>query len=94
MKVYSIFVGFSYIIWEKKLSIQWQLINKLMFFHSYTCGIWKFPGPGVELGLQLLAYTTVMATMDQSHICDLCRSFRNGGPLTQWATMGTTQLIN
>ena len=31
---------------------------------------------GVESQLQLLAYTTATATMDLSHICDLCRSLQ------------------
>ena len=31
----------------------------------------EVPEPGVELELQLPAYTTATATLDLSHICDL-----------------------
>jgi len=34
----------------------------------------EIPGLGVESELQLPAYTTVTATSDQSHICDLHHS--------------------
>ena len=34
----------------------------------------EIPRLGVELELQLLAYTTVRATPDPSHICDLYHS--------------------
>ena len=36
----------------------------------------EVPRLGVESELQLLAYTTATATMDLSHICDLCRSLQ------------------
>ena len=32
----------------------------------------EVPGPGVELELQLQAYTTATAALDWSHICKLC----------------------
>jgi len=34
----------------------------------------EVPSLGVELELQLLAYTTATATLDPSYICDLCCS--------------------
>ena len=34
----------------------------------------EVPGLGVESELQLPAYTTAMATLDPSHICDLRHS--------------------
>ena len=34
----------------------------------------EVPRLGVKSELQLLACTTAMATMDLSHICDLCHS--------------------
>ena len=34
----------------------------------------EVPGLGVKLELQLLAYTTATATLDPSHICNLCHS--------------------
>ena len=36
----------------------------------------EVPGPGVEVELQMLAYTTATATLDPSHICDLYHSSR------------------
>ena len=47
-----------------------------LFFNRCTCGTWKFPGLGVVLQLQLPAYATAMATLDPSHICDLCCSLQ------------------
>ena len=34
----------------------------------------EVPRLGVETELQLLSYATATATLDPSHICDLCRS--------------------
>ena len=36
----------------------------------------EVPRLGVKLELQLLAYTTAIATLDPSHICDLYHSSR------------------
>ena len=36
----------------------------------------EVPGLGVELKLQLLAYTTATAALDPSCICDLCCSLQ------------------
>ena len=36
----------------------------------------ELPRLGVQLELQLLAYATVIATPDPSHVCDLCHSSR------------------
>ena len=41
----------------------------------------KVPRPGVELELQLPAYTTAMATLDLSSICDLQGSLWQCDPL-------------
>ena len=46
----------------------------------------ELPMLGVESKLQLLAYTT--ATLDPSHICDLCCSCGNARSLTHWARPG------
>ena len=40
-------------------------------FQGHTCGIWKFPDQGVELELQLPAYTTATATQDPRCVCNL-----------------------
>ena len=42
--------------------------------HIYVCGEEGVPRLGVELELQLLAYTTATATQDPSRICDLHHS--------------------
>ena len=46
----------------------------LFSFQGHTFSIWKFPGLGVELELQLLTDATATATTDLSHICNLDRS--------------------
>ena len=57
-----------------------SFINSFLFFFSFqgcTCGIWKFPGQGLNQSeLQLLTYTTATAIPDPSHICDLQHSSR------------------
>jgi len=40
------------------------------------------PRLGVELELQLLAYTIVTAMLDPSRVCNLCHSYGNDGSLT------------
>ena len=49
-------------------------IFKDMYIKSCTHGIWEVPKPGVELKLQLPAYTTAIATQDLSQVCDLHHS--------------------
>ena len=48
------------------------------FFFFYFLGpqLWhmEFPRPGVETELELLAYTTAIATWDLSHVCNLYHS--------------------
>ena len=56
------------------------------FFNGPTCSIWKFPGLGVELVLQLPAYTTATATPDPSRIWNLCHSLQQA--LTYWVRPG------
>ena len=46
------------------------------FFQGCTYGIWKFPGPRVELELQLPAYDTATAMQDLRCICDLSFSLQ------------------
>ena len=43
---------------------------------GHTCGAYGSSQAGVESELQLLAYTTAIATQDLSHICDLHHSSR------------------
>ena len=55
-----------------------------VFVCLFVCFVFVFLGPhlrhmevsrlGVELELQLLAYTTATATLDPSHVCDLHHS--------------------
>ena len=45
-------------------------------FQGQTHVIWKFPGQGSNLELELLAYTTAIATRDMSCICDSYHSSR------------------
>ena len=51
-------------------------------FKYHTLGIWKFPGEGSNLELQLLAHTTATATPDLSHVCKLHTARGNAGSLT------------
>ena len=57
---------------------QWEKQLKLSFFFPFICGPHlrhiEVLRIGVELELQLLAYTTATAMPDLSHICDLCHS--------------------
>ena len=48
----------------------------IFFFFFLWPHLWhvEFPGLGVELELQLPAYTTAAATLDPSHICNLHHS--------------------
>ena len=50
-------------------------LNKLLFFSFFFLGLhplhMEVPRLGVELVLQLLAYTTATATADLSCVCDL-----------------------
>ena len=46
----------------------------LFFFLGLHLQHMEFPQLGVELELQLPAYTTATAMPDPSHICDLCSS--------------------
>ena len=48
------------------------IMSFFFFFKGHTCGIWKFPGLGVKLELQLPVYSTAMP--DLSLICDLHHS--------------------
>ena len=48
----------------------------------------EVPRLGVELELQLPAYTIARATPDPSHICSLRHSSLNAGSLTHWAEPG------
>ena len=54
------------------------MCTTLLFFFFYFLGphLWhmEVPGLGVELELQLPAYTTARATQDLSRICDLHHS--------------------
>ena len=46
----------------------------LFAFQGHTCGIWRFPGQGVKLNLQPLAYTIATTTQDLTHVCGLHHS--------------------
>ena len=50
-----------------------------LFFFFYFLGLhlqhMEVPRPGDQIGVSSLAYTTVMATLDLTHICNLCCSF-------------------
>ena len=48
----------------------------------------EVPRLGVESELQLLAYTTTIATQDLSYVCDLYHSSRQCQSLTHWARPG------
>ena len=62
----------------------------------------EVPRLGVEMELQLLAYTTAMATLDLSHICNLRLSLRQHhilNPLSKVRDqtsflMDTSQVLN
>ena len=61
----------------RKVVIFFQPDEVLFYFFSFqghTCGIWKFPGQGVESELQLPIYPTATAAPDLSHICNLYHS--------------------
>ena len=49
-----------------------ELVSLLLLL-SLGLQVWhmEFPGLGVKLELQLLAYTTAIATQDLSWVCDL-----------------------
>ena len=49
----------------------------IIFLFVFFSWHMEVPTLGVELEPQLLAYTTVMATWDLSHFCDLCCSLGN-----------------
>ena len=57
-------------------------------FYSHACSLWRFPRPGVQLELQLPAYTTATATPDPNCVGELCRSLRQGWILIHWARPG------
>ena len=61
-----------------KASLEYSLCLVISFFSFFVLGLhvhhMEVPGLGVELELQLLAYTTATATRDQSLICDLHHS--------------------
>ena len=48
------------------------------FFYFLQLHLWHMEIPGLEVKseLQLQAYTIAMATLDPSHICDLCHSLQ------------------
>ena len=58
-----------------KASLEYSLCLVISFFSFFVLGLhvhhMEVPGLGVELELQLLAYTTARATPDPSHVCDL-----------------------
>ena len=48
----------------------------------------EVPRLGVELELQLPAYTTATATRDLSHVCDYSIAHGNAGSLIHWVRPG------
>ena len=63
-------VYFIYNHYEVSISV---IIIIIIFFRS-TLAAYGSPGPGIELELQLPAYTTATAMWDPSHVCDLHHS--------------------
>ena len=57
-----------------QLYISIQLHTHTHAFQGLTCSIWRFPGQGSNLSLQLVANTTATATWDPSPIFDLHQS--------------------
>ena len=57
--------------------MQYYLLNYYFYFLAFLGPhLWhmEVPRPGVELELELPAYTTATATGDPSHVCDLYHS--------------------
>ena len=57
------------------VSEPWEVLETWCPFLTYVA-FCIFPRLGVELELQLVAYTTATAMQDPSHICDLLHSAR------------------
>ena len=75
-------------------SVKWNIF--FSFFLQLHLQHVEVPRLGVNMELQLPAYTTATATPDLSHICHLHHSYRNARSLTQWARPGiepTSSLI-
>ena len=80
-------------------SVSWYLIHNYDFGwsgkqHLFVClgpYLWrmKFPRLGFKLELQLLTFTSAMATPDLSCVCDLHHSSQQRWTLTYWARTGT-----
>ena len=79
---------FPHVKWQHKIVLKLWWGYFCYFFFFLWLHLWhrKVPGLEVELELQLQAYTTAIATLAPSDVCNTVCG--NAGSLTRWARPG------